>query len=210
MTATSSTNLIATRRALHGVAELVLAGPQYRAAGSIRLRVIPGGFATVVGPRLRVEEDHLVAGDARVPMTGRSYAELAAEPGVEVGAPAGLYSDGSGVDPDEPIAIDPAAARTIITAFVEGDRAMRELAPGIDPVLWPEHFDIGISVDAVNYGVSPGDSYLQEPYAYIGPHQPRSGTFWNAPFGAARPVAALTDAAGIVRFFREGRDRAAG
>jgi hypothetical protein len=160
MTATSSTNLIATRRALHGVAELVLAGPQYRAAGSIRLRVIPGGFATVVGPRLRVEEDHLVAGDARVPMTGRSYAKLAAEAGVEAGAPAGLYSDGSGVDSDEPIAIDPAAARTIITAFAEGDRAMRELAPGIDPVLWPEHFDIGISVDAVNYGVSPGDSYL--------------------------------------------------
>ncbi|HEY3691425.1 MAG TPA: hypothetical protein VGL46_14200 [Pseudonocardiaceae bacterium] len=80
----------------------------------------------------------------------------------------------------------------------------------MDPVLWPEHFDIGISVDAVNYGVSAGESYLQEPYAYIGPHQPRSGTFWNAPFGAARPVAALTDTAGILRFFREGRDRAAG
>ncbi|WP_445186779.1 hypothetical protein ACTXG6_06095 [Pseudonocardia sp. Cha107L01] len=33
MTATGSTNLIATRRALHGVAELVLAGPQYGPAG---------------------------------------------------------------------------------------------------------------------------------------------------------------------------------
>jgi hypothetical protein len=50
MTATSSTNLTATRRALHGVAELVLAGPHYRAGGSIRLRLTPGGFGTMIGP----------------------------------------------------------------------------------------------------------------------------------------------------------------
>ena len=40
----------ATRRSLHGVAELVLAGPQYRTSGSIELRVTPGGFATTVAP----------------------------------------------------------------------------------------------------------------------------------------------------------------
>ena len=39
--------LAATRRSLHGVAELVLAGPQYRATGKLRLGVVPGGFATV-------------------------------------------------------------------------------------------------------------------------------------------------------------------
>ena len=42
----------ATRRSLHGVAELVLAGPQYRTSGSIELRVTPGGFATTVAPDL--------------------------------------------------------------------------------------------------------------------------------------------------------------
>ena len=38
--------VVATRRSLHAVAERVLAGPQYRAAGTIRLRVTPGGFGT--------------------------------------------------------------------------------------------------------------------------------------------------------------------
>jgi hypothetical protein len=200
--------LAATRRALHGVAELVLAGPQYRANGLIRLRVTPGGFGTVAGAELRVDGGQLVVGSTRVSLNGRSCAELAAEAGVEAGAPADLYSDGSGVDPAEPIAFDPVAAQTIVSAFAEGDQALRELAPDAEPVLWPEHFDLGISVQAVNYGVSPGDGYLGEPYAYVGPHQPRRGAFWNAPFGAVRPVEALVGAAGMLRFFREGRDRA--
>ena len=38
-----------TRRSLHGVAELLLAGPQHRAHGTIRLRVTPGGFGGVAG-----------------------------------------------------------------------------------------------------------------------------------------------------------------
>ena len=37
------------------------------------------------------------------------------------------------------------------------------------PVLWPEHFDLAIDVDEVNYGVSPGDGYHGAPYAYVGP-----------------------------------------
>ena len=47
--------LAVTRRSLHGVAELVLAGPQYRATGKLRLGVVPGGFATILTPRLRVD-----------------------------------------------------------------------------------------------------------------------------------------------------------
>ena len=39
--------LVATRRALHAVAEQVLAGPQYRSAGTIRLNITPGGFGQV-------------------------------------------------------------------------------------------------------------------------------------------------------------------
>jgi hypothetical protein len=207
---TSTPTLAATRRALHGIAELVLAGPQYRAGGEIRLRVVPGGFGTVVEPWLRVDGDHLVIGDSaeRVALAGRSYAELAAEAGVEAGAPADLYSDGSGVQPGEPIALDATAAETIQRAFADGDRALRLLAPDAEPVLWPEHFDVAITLREVNYGVSPGDGYLAEPYAYVGPHHPRRGSFWNAPFGAARRVAALGDANAILAFFREGRSRA--
>ena len=54
--------LAVTRRSLHGVAELVLAGPQYRATGKLRLRVVPGGFATTLTPGLRVDGSR-VAGD---------------------------------------------------------------------------------------------------------------------------------------------------
>jgi hypothetical protein len=50
-----------TRRSLHGVAELVLAGPQYRATGKLRLAVVPGGFATVLAPRLRVDVSRVMA-----------------------------------------------------------------------------------------------------------------------------------------------------
>jgi hypothetical protein len=59
----------------------------------------------------------------------------------------------------------------------------------------------------VNYGVSPGDTHIAEPYAYVGPFTPREGEFWNAPFGAARPVADLGDAAAIKAFFTEGKTR---
>jgi hypothetical protein len=40
---------------VHGVAELVLAGPQYAESHDIRLRVAAGGFGTVASPDLRIE-----------------------------------------------------------------------------------------------------------------------------------------------------------
>ena len=49
MTATAPARLAATRRALHAVAEGLLAAPQYRATGTIRLAARPGGFATTRG-----------------------------------------------------------------------------------------------------------------------------------------------------------------
>lgn len=192
----------ATRRSLHGIAELVLAGPQYRASGRIRLRVTPGGFGTTVEPDLRVDGDQLVAGTQRIPLAGATYTEVAQAAGVEAAAPAGLYRDGSGVEPGEQIVLDPEALETVVSAYAAGDVALRRFAPGEEPVLWPEHFDIAVMVDDINYGVSPGDSYLSEPYAYVGPHQPRQGPFWTAPFGAARSLRELADIAG---FFEEGR-----
>jgi hypothetical protein len=197
-----------TRRALHGVAELVLAGPQFRRSATIRLRVVPGGFATVADPALRVEGTDLVSGDQRYPLDGSTCADLAAAVGVDVGAP-GNYADGAGVAPDDRIAVDPASAAALATALTAGDTAMRAFAPDQTPVLWPEHFDVGITVDEINYGVSPGDATIAEPYAYVAPWQRRTGEFWNVPFGAARTVRDLGDAAGIEAFFRAGRAEAA-
>ncbi|GLW96468.1 hypothetical protein [Microtetraspora sp. NBRC 16547] len=55
------TALVLTRQSLHGVAELVLAGPQYRQSGTIRLRAVPGGsFATTKHPDVAVNGDLLL------------------------------------------------------------------------------------------------------------------------------------------------------
>jgi hypothetical protein len=185
-----------TRRSWHGLAELVLAGPQHRRSGTIRLRIVEGGFATVKDPQLSVVGDRV--GDVAV--EGLTFAEVAARLGVDVGAPEGVYGDGSGVQADESITVPDAAA--LGAAFNRGDAALRLFAPDQTPVLWPEHFDVGVTVGECNYGVSLGDSAIDEPYAYVGPWTPRTGPFWTEPFGAARRLRELDD---IAAFFAEGQ-----
>jgi hypothetical protein len=194
------------RRALHGVAELVLAGPQYRRSGTIRLRPVPGGFGTVAAPDLRVEGAFLVAGGRRLALAGTSARELAEAAGVEVGAP-GIYADGSGVAPDDPIDVDGATAAGLAACYSRGDEALRSFAPELTPVLWPEHFDLGITIDAVNYGCSPGDDAIPEPYLYVGPHSgpPAKDAFWNAPFGAVLSSEHVSGTADAGTFFTRGR-----
>jgi hypothetical protein len=197
-------SLAVTRRSLHGVAELVLAGPQHRNGGGIRLRVVPGGFATVAWPELRVDGHQLVTSAGPLPLAG-SYAEVAAAAGVEASRLDDVYSGGPKIAVHERIELDPAAARLLADVFARGDSALRALAPHEAPVLWPEHFDVGITVDEVNYGVSAGDDAIPEPYAYVGPWTPRTGDFWNAPFGATRLMTELSDAAAVTEFFVTGQ-----
>ena len=82
---------------------------------------------------------------------------------------------------------------------------LRTFAPDEEPVLWPEHFDLGVAVDEVNYGASPGDAGHAAPYAYVGPWAPRQGPFWNVSFGALRPATELPDAEAVASFFADGR-----
>jgi hypothetical protein len=194
---------VRTRECLHGVAELVLAGPQYERTGDIRLRVTHNGFGTVTGPDLRVDGVDLIAGGRRIPMDRRSFRVVARAAGVDVRRLDDVYTDGVQLDGEEIIQLDARSAARIAAAFAAGEEALLRLETGEDPVLWPEHFDVGIRAREVNYGVSAGDAYCAEPYAYIGTEAP-ADPFWNAPFGAARPIAQLGDVYG---FFREGRDR---
>jgi hypothetical protein len=198
--------LAATRRALHGVAELVIAGPQYTAAGDIRLRVVPGGFGGMASS-VRVDGGDLVWDGGRVGLGG-TCRELAYAVGVIAGAP-DAYREGSGVDPDEQLSFDPDALALLLGWFARGDEALRAFAPDEDRVLWPEHFDVGYAVDQVNYGVSPGDDGHPAPYAYVGPWTRREGAFWNTSFGAARAAADLPGIDAVVRFFTEARSAAA-
>jgi hypothetical protein len=202
--------LAATRRSLHGVAELVLAGPQYRATGKLRLGIVAGGFATTtLSPRLLVDGS-LVAGADGVTAVigGRTPRAIGAELGVAAGRPEGLYADGSGVGPDEPLAVDPGQAGVVIGALALGHDALTAFAADEPPVLWPEHFDVAIRVHDVNFGVSPGDGFIAEPYAYIGvAAPPADDRFWNAPFGAAVPLRELPDAPAVTAFFAAGQER---
>jgi hypothetical protein len=201
--------LAATRRSLHAVAELVLAGPQYRAIGKLRLQVIPDGFATVGRPGLRAVGTQVDdAGGVAVTINGRTAREIGAELGVTAGQPEGAYDGGSGVDLDEMLTVQAGQAAVIMGAFSLGHDALIAFASAETPILWPEHFDVAIRVGDTNYGVSSGDGFSDEPYAYVGVSAPPAGdAFWNAPFGAALPLRELPDVAAITAFFAEGRGR---
>lgn len=198
-----------TRVSLHGVAESLLAGPQDTTSGTIRLRVLQGGFATVAEPALRVSGTDLVRPDGRhVPLVG-SFGEIAAAAGVRFTVPA-RYADHSGVGPQDQVVVDLAHAARIASWFDRGRQALTALDPAQPPVLWPEHFDLSITIEKVNLGVSPGDSYSSEPYAYVGPWEfdpdtaAYQGPFFNAPFGAVLPHAGAPDVDALARFFRSG------
>jgi succinate dehydrogenase / fumarate reductase, iron-sulfur subunit len=215
----SRTAYMQTLMSLHGVAELLLAGPQRRANRSIKLIVTDDGFATGPLPRppwrLAVRGTDLVVGDdwLVLPLHG-TFADLAANAGVGCAPPADAYPPASDCKGSDRLHIDHAAATDLLRALKIGDAACRAMAAAHapadppEPVLWPEHFDVGITLDAVNYGVSPGDDSIPEAYAYVGPHTARKGKFWNQPFGAARPMSDFADADAVVAFFEEGRRQA--
>src|SRR5690348_14319646 len=110
--------LSATRRSLHAVAEQLLAGPQHRTQGTIRLRITAGGFGQVAGP-WRVEGAELVGPDLRVPLTG-TIAEVSTAAGVEAGAPT-IYSDHADLAEGAALAVDPGAAAALADWFARGE-----------------------------------------------------------------------------------------
>jgi hypothetical protein len=197
----------ASRRQLRGVAESLIAGPQYRAAGTIRLAVRPDGFAAVAIP-LAVRGTELVLPNDAVPLAG-SLAEIAAIAGVDAGPPDGVYDIVDPLPLDTDLKIDSAAAEWIHRSHYAGGHAIKITLPEQHPVLWPEHFDVAATQDEVNYGVSAGDDYHPTPYAYVGPWTQRTGPFWNAPFGAVYPLDPAHDVDGltshITEFFERGR-----
>jgi hypothetical protein len=196
----------ATRVALHSLAEHVLAPARHRAEGRIGLTPSPGGFGTPAfgdGERIRVEGVELVherpGSTTRVGVT--TLGAAAQFVGIPLGAPADVYPPVTAADPDAPLAIDAESARRLAEWFAFGAMLLDELrstyaAADPSPVtLWPEHFDLACDLgDAsagtrANYGASPGDDAIAEPYLYVGP--------WDAtrrvgPLGAHGFGAALT------------------
>jgi hypothetical protein len=157
-------SFVATRLALHAVAEQVVAPARAEATGGeISLRALPGGFGAPPLPGggwVWVDAAELVRDGAREPIAGA----------------------------------DPAAARVLARVYAFGQAlldALRADATPADDVsiarLWPEHFDIAIEHGdeaagaRAAYGVSPGDDDHDEPYVYVAPWTaPPAGEVWNA------------------------------
>jgi hypothetical protein len=182
-----------TLAVLHRLADEVIAPRRVAIDGDFRLAPTDGGFGTpplAGGAQIRVDGDVLVTtgpdGETREPIAG---ADPAASRWL-----GGLY----------------AFAHDVLEAFRAG-------AGGDEPTLWPEHFDLAIvsgeedDGTRANYGLSPGDEHHPEPYLYVGPFAPRTGTFWNATGfpGAELPLAALLAApdqrAAALTFLEDGR-----
>jgi hypothetical protein len=198
---------VATRRQLRGVAESLIAGPQYRAAGTIRLAVRLGGFAGTALPlAVHGTELNWPTGDAKLAGPLSAIADAA---GVDAGPPEGAYETVDPLPPDSVLDINAAAAEWIYRSHYAGGHAIKQVLPQQHPVLWPEHFDVAATEDEANYGVSAGDDLHPTPYAYVGPWATRTGSFWNAPFGALYPLDPAHDvdalAQCIAEFFERGR-----
>ena len=194
-----------TRDALHRIGNHVLARARHRATGRIGLRSTPGGFGTpAFGDAvevLRVSGDGLVrerdGHSSTIPMQGATLADLAAFAGVDLTEPFDAGHDTPRVgDPHSPITVDATEAARLADWWEFGWRVLDTVvAAARDAMaiqLWPEHFDAGTSVAVgengrCNLGASPGDSFSDEPYLYVGPQtgdRPGDASYWNAPFGA--------------------------
>jgi hypothetical protein len=209
---------LATAHSLHALAEQVIAADLYQHTGKIGLRVTPGGFGTprfeVDGAdrRVRVDGLELVVEEGtavrRAPLTTiRSAAEMV---GVEPGAP-DVYAAVMPLEPLTPLALDAGAAHDIAEWLRLVDDALAHFStdhsdesPSIAQ-LWPEHFDLAITLGEANYGGSPPDDDQPAPYLYVGPWKPRTGAFWTEPFGASRLRSDRTTVDDAISFFEDGR-----
>jgi hypothetical protein len=221
-----------TRSDLHRLSAHVLARRRYDVSGHFGLRASPGGLATpAFGDEpevLRLDGTTLVrevgTSASTTWVNGSTLRELAAFAGVDLDAP---FSAGDATPPvgadDEPLELDAAEVAGLVEWFDVGWRVLDNIVCGLGPAaapatvqLWPEHFDVGTSVELgggrgrVNLGFSPGDTSSDEPYVYVGPwgpERPGDGGYWNASFGALRVRSEAGGAAGAAAFIRDGLAR---
>lgn len=188
--------LAETRRSLHKLAGYVVSPARRRANGKLGLRWTFGGFGT---PFFGADEQVRVAGSQLVrerdgathtaPITSlREAADfvLDAEPDT-------AWAEGFDVplagDLDAALPVDEAAAAWLGDWFGFGTRVLEQLRADLPndtrPQLWPEHFDLAVSLPvggaAATFGVSPGDAGHETPYLYVLPgREVGRGGVWNA------------------------------
>jgi hypothetical protein len=208
------TSFVTTRAAVHSLAEHVLCAARYSAVGRVGLTPAPDGIETphfdgrTVGLHGVELVDTSPAGERRSHVTTlREAAEFFA---VTPGAPA-LWTPTTPLDLDVPLHIEAHDVTTLAAWFGLVAQALHELAPDAPQTLWPEHFDLAISLDDATYGGSPGDDEHTDPYIYVVPpaHPVPDGdrSFWNEPFGAGLPFDRVESVEVAVEFLADGRRR---
>jgi hypothetical protein len=199
--------LTATRESLRRLACYVLAPARKAANGKIGLRYTYAGFGTPFygkNEQLRVVGAQLVRQQG-----GEASAEdittleaAAAFAGISLSDDPGVGPDPPGLgDPGAPLAVDEAASGALGEWFGFATSVLEQLRVELDAAgetasrvqLWPEHFDLGMNIEGLNFGCSSGDGDYPEPYVYVGPWDRTglSGDYWNAPFGALLAYADL-------------------
>jgi hypothetical protein len=212
--------LLDTAHSLHALAEHVIAADLYQHTGRIGLRVTPGGFGTPpfdrdgVQRRVRIDGADLVVddgdGERRASLTTIGAAADLVD--VEPGAPE-VYTAVTPLDASRALDIDAGAAHVIATWLALVDEALARFSAvhatesPTTAQLWPEHFDLAISIGEANYGGAPPDDDVSAPYLYVGPWKTRAGAFWNEPFGASLHRTDDMTVDDAVAFFEEGHRR---
>jgi hypothetical protein len=203
-----------TRAAMHALAEHVIAPARYRAEGRIGLIPTPGGFGTPTfgeGERVRVEGVELIherpGTTTRIGIT--TLHDAAAFVGIPLGAPTQVYKPATAAMPDVALAVDAAAAKALADWYALGaavlDKVL-ETYTAYEPTgltIWPEHFDLAAEMGdeasgtRANYGASPGDAAVPEPYLYVGPWDGarRTGVLGEHAWGASITYSELAEAA---------------
>ncbi|HEX2384282.1 MAG TPA: hypothetical protein VHI95_16680 [Acidimicrobiales bacterium] len=190
-----------TRDSLHMLACYVVAPARKARTGRIGLRPTGEGFGTPPfddGSRIVVRGDRLAVdpGEEVAITTLRAGASFL---GVELSSDPGVGTELPPFRPDRDLQVDVNASHAVGKWYRIGQSVLDQLSGRLgeraakisEAQLWPEHFDLAVTVESarakkVNVGVSPGDSFVDEPYVYVGPQDldGLDGGYWNAPFGA--------------------------
>ncbi len=218
---TATSRVPATREAWQRVAEHLMAPELHRHTGRVGLRPSFRGVGTPEFERdgerfrLRLEGRHLIAladsTETWVPLT--TLGEVAERLSLPLDPIEGVYEPLTSDDPDSPLAVDDEAAEVLGEWIGLVDAALNEFRTrhrDADPTiaqLWPEHFDLAISMSEINFGGALGDHVdggRPRPYAYVGPWIMREGDFWTESYGAALDAADVTSPADLMAFFEAG------
>jgi hypothetical protein len=124
------------------------------------------------------------------PLTGRTLAEALQWADTRYGPAAGAKLRSYDL-PESPLRNGaafvryPDAMADVAFWYQVGYDALATIRDAGRPMIWPHHFDLGVIVDGIGAGLSPGDRYYDEPYFYVTPRS-SDGRVPTLPFGQWR------------------------